>query len=182
MHNRSDCHDQSQPMLLPFKRKCQKTMETRFIVKPLEQNMNYLFDLSDAELSRLGAARMIADTFPGYPCRVSLVDAQIGEEMILLPFEHHATTSPYRSSGPLFIRKGAVSARLGENEIPEMLLHRLLSVRAYDQQGMMLAAHTLPGEQLAAEIQSLFALPDVAYLQVHNAGPGCYNCQIERVG
>ena len=157
-------------------------METRFIVRPIQEELNYLFDLSEAELAGLGAVRMKVDSFPGYPCRVSLEDAAIGEEVILFPYEHHATSSPYRASGPIFIRRNAISARLGENEIPQMLAHRFLSVRAYDSRGMMHAARTLPGERLSEEIQALFAMPAVAYLHVHNAGPGCFNCQVERVG
>ncbi|WP_240034586.1 DUF1203 domain-containing protein [Flavobacterium silvisoli] len=63
------------------------------------------FDLPEDELERMNIKRMIVDKFPGFPCRVSLEDAEIGEEVVLLNFEHHAVPSPYRANGPIFIRK-----------------------------------------------------------------------------
>lgn len=42
-----------------------------------------LFCASDAERERLGAQRVTADCTPGYPCRVSLAEAKIGETLIL---------------------------------------------------------------------------------------------------
>ncbi len=38
-----------------------------------------LFTLSDRELAKVRATRMIVDAKPGYPCRVSLADADVGE-------------------------------------------------------------------------------------------------------
>ncbi|MGZ8515778.1 MAG: DUF1203 domain-containing protein, partial [Chitinophagaceae bacterium] len=77
-----------------------------------------LFDLSDQELENMGAARIIVDKKQAFPCRVSLEDAEPGEEVILLSYEHHKTNSPYRSSGPIYIRKNAITAIPGVNEIP----------------------------------------------------------------
>ena len=64
-----------------------------------------LFDLDAAQLGARGAKRYIADRRPGYPCRVSLADAEPGERVILVPFTHHDAHSPYRASGPIFIRE-----------------------------------------------------------------------------
>ena len=64
--------------------------------------------------------------------------------------------------------------------VPEMLLHRLLSVRAYNADGMMVKAEVSEGERLSEAVRSLFEDERVAYLHVHNAGPGCYNCKVER--
>ena len=47
-----------------------------------------LFDLHDVELERRGMLRVTADSEPGYPCRVSLQDAKVGEELILLNYQH----------------------------------------------------------------------------------------------
>ena len=38
-----------------------------------------LFDLSDIQLAERGARRVAAAKYPGYPCRVSLRDAEVGE-------------------------------------------------------------------------------------------------------
>jgi hypothetical protein len=65
-----------------------------------------LFGLSDEELITYSAKRCFADERPGYPCRISLQDAQIGEELLLLPYTHQPANSPYHASGPIFVRKG----------------------------------------------------------------------------
>ncbi|HYJ36461.1 MAG TPA: DUF1203 domain-containing protein, partial [Rhizomicrobium sp.] len=64
-----------------------------------------LFALSDAELAARGIQRVTADKKPGFPCRVSLEDAAPGETLLLLPFEQQPAASPYRSSGPIFVRE-----------------------------------------------------------------------------
>lgn len=131
--------------------------------------------------SIMGTKRIRVDANPGYPCRLSLVDAEIGEEVLLLTYEHHAVTSPYRATGPIYIRTSTTEASLAPNEIPKMLRHRLLSLRVYDGTAMMIAAYTAQGTDLETLIQSIFEDPAAQYIQVHNAGPGCYNCQINRL-
>lgn len=131
--------------------------------------------------SIVGTKRVRVDAHPGYPCRFSLADAEIGEEVLLLTYEHHAVTSPYRATGPIYIRTSTTQAVLAPNEIPKMLRHRLLSLRVYDGAAMMMAAYTAQGTDLETLIQSIFEDPAAQYIQVHNASPGCYNCQINRV-
>jgi hypothetical protein len=140
-----------------------------------------LFSLSEAELAKRGARRVIADAKPGFPCRVSLVDAKPGERLILLPFAHHDVNSPYRSSGPIFVRESAEEAALGSDEIPEVVSTRLMSVRAYDATGMMIAAKVTDGSQIKAQIAQFFADSRIRYLHLHNAGAGCYSCSVERI-
>jgi Protein of unknown function (DUF1203) len=140
-----------------------------------------LFAMDDAELSKRGARRMVADQKPGFPCRVSLEDAQIGEKVLLLPHAHHDVESPYRSSGPIFVRENAEPADLAVNELPPVVWHRLLSVRAYDSAGSMVASDVLEGKQsLEQQIRRMFADPKIAYLHIHNAKAGCYSCRVDR--
>jgi hypothetical protein len=61
-----------------------------------------------------------------------------------------------------------------------MLKHRLLSVRAYDAEAMLLHAEVVDGDELEAAIDQFFANERVVYLHIHNARPGCYNCAIVR--
>ena len=105
----------------------------------------------------------------------------MGETVLLLPFTHHDVSSQYRASGPIFVRRGAGTATLEPGEIPVMLRHRLLSVRAYDADGMMGGAEVVKGTDLEAALMRLFARPDIDYLHIHNASPGCYNCRVVRV-
>ena len=124
---------------------------------------------------------MVADKKPGFPCRVSLVDADQGEEVILVPFTHHDVNSPYRATGPVFVRADAQTVKLDVNEIPTMLQTRLLSIRGYDSAGTMLISDVVDGSELKENIWRLFADPHVEYLHIHNARPGCYNCRVDRV-
>jgi hypothetical protein len=139
-----------------------------------------LFHQSDAELEAIGARRMIVDENPGYPCRVSLTDAEVGETVMLVPFIHHDVSSPYRASGPIFVRKGATTANPRADEIPGMFRHRLLSIRGYDAAAMMVSAEVVNGADLEETIRRLFADENVDYLHIHNARPGCYNCRVVR--
>lgn len=139
-----------------------------------------LFSLSDEELERRNVRRMTADAFPGFPCRVSLQDAAVGEQVLLLPFEHHAAASPYRSSGPIYVRTNAVTAVPEKNEVPVMFRHRRLSLRSYDAAGMMTEACVTEGAVLEQDILRLFGRSAVENLHVHNAGPGCFNCSVRR--
>lgn len=138
-----------------------------------------MFSWSFAELAAAGLRRMVADAKPGYPCRVSLQDAEIGEPVILGHHRHHTVAGPYAASGPIFVRESAVCSYEGRNEIPPALRGRLLSVRGYAAGGMLQAAEIVGGTALEALIRRLGANPDIAYLHLHNARPGCFMCQVD---
>ena len=140
-----------------------------------------LFEQSDAELRAQGIVRTRAITRPGYPCRISLDDASIGEEVLLLSYWHHRVNSPYASRGPIYIRKGVTQAVLSPGEVPDYVASRLISLRAYDDENMMVAAAVCPGAEVAAPISRLLDNPDVAYLHLHNAAQGCFSCLANRV-
>ena len=151
------------------------------IVALQEKEINNLSLMNDEELKSIGAVKIIANKKPGYPCRVSLKDAEVGEEVILLNYEYHRVNSPYKANGPIFIRKGATTAKLGVNEIPEMLHHRYLSVRAYNTDSMIVEARVTEGVNLREHIDEMFDNKEVEYIHVLNAKPGCYNCLVNRV-
>jgi len=140
-----------------------------------------LFAMTDDELSRLGARRRTATDAPGFPCRVSLEDAPVGAELLLLPYEHHPAASPYRASGPIYVRRGAVRRDLQPGEVPSYVSGRLISVRAYDAAAMMIAASVCEGSAVAGALDELFADPAVAYVHLHNAKRGCFSCEAIRV-
>jgi hypothetical protein len=139
-----------------------------------------LFALPTAELSKLNALRVVAKEKPGYPCRVSLADAEIGEELLLLPYEHQPANSPYKASGPIFVRKAAVQTIIEPDVIPEYVRRRLMSVRAYDAGHLMTDAMVCPGNDTASLIQKMFSSKEVAYIHLHNANRGCFSCAVNR--
>ena len=140
-----------------------------------------LFDLPDVELGARNVQRVLATACPGFPCRVSLSDAEIGEELLLLPFEHQPARSPYRASGPIFVRRGASQARLAPGVMPDYVRLRLMSARAYDHAGHMADATVCDGNDAASAIQQMFSDDNVAYIHLHNAKRGCFSCLVNRV-
>ena len=154
----------------------------KFKIKALEsQEFDSLFDLSDAVLKKSGMNRLIVDEKPGFPCRVSLEDADIGEEVILMPYDFHKTNSPYQSRGPIIVRKGVETKKLQINEIPKMLNHRLLSFRGYDKDGYLKEAITEKGVNTNQVIEQLLENSKIDYIHIHNSSPGCYNCEVQRI-
>jgi len=139
------------------------------------------FALDAAALAATGARRVRADSMPGYPCRISLEDAQPGDELLLLPFEHLGTRSPYRAGGPVYVRAGARRAVLAPGVLPPYVTRRLMSVRAYDAESMMVAGEVCEGAEAAPLLDRLLADPAVAFIHLHNAGRGCFSCRVERV-
>ena len=139
-----------------------------------------LFLLPDEALKEHHAERHIAAESPGYPCRVSLKDAKVGEELLLLPYLHQPAASPYRASGPIFVRRAAKQRRLEVGEVSSYITSRLMSVRAYDKAHMIVAASVCEGMLVAKAIESHFSNDHVDYIHLHNAKRGCFSCQVIR--
>ena len=137
-----------------------------------------LFDLSKAELRARGIVPVLVETKPSAPCRISLTDAEPGETVLLLNYLHQSADTPYKQQGPIFVRRGCAqydAATLG----PALKL-RTLSLRAFDEMGMMLDADLAEGEAIEKLIERFFANPDVAYIHAHYAKRGCYAARIDR--
>jgi hypothetical protein len=139
-----------------------------------------LFGLSDEELVRRGIVRMIVDEKPSYPCRVSLTDRDIGERVLLLNHVSHDVANPYRASHAIFVTEGADEAGEYLDEVPPVFEPRVMSLRGFDHDGMMVEAIlTQPGEADAG-IRKLFENPEIETIHAHNAVRGCFSAKIER--
>ncbi len=134
-----------------------------------------LFAFDDDELAAVGARRWVADAPGRAPCRVSLMDAEAGDRLILL---HHAhltdPASPYRASGPIFVRETAAEAAPAVGEVPPMLSRRPLSIRVYDARNMMIEGEVIDGADLDARLTHWFAFRHTAQIHIHFAPRGCY--------
>jgi hypothetical protein len=111
---------------------------------------------------------------------VSLRDAEAGETLLLLNYEHLAVATPYRSRYAIYVREYAEEARVPVNEVPDVLRRRLLSLRAFDKQGMLLEADVADGRDIEPHIERMFEQRGVEYLHVHNAKPGCFAARVDR--
>lgn len=142
-----------------------------------------LFALDDDGLAAVGARRWVADAPGRAPCRVSLVDAEAGDRLILL---HHAhltdPASPYRAGGPIFVRETAAEATPARCEVPPMLSRRPLSIRIYDTRNMMIEGEVIDGGDLDARLTHWFAHRHTAQVHIHFAPRGCYLARAVRPG
>ena len=140
----------------------------------------HLYGLPEAELKQLGVIRYLVDAKPGFPDRITMEDAEPGQTVLLLNHVCQSADTPYRASHAIFIREGATQAYDAIDQVPDSLRIRLLSLRAYDDQGMMLDADVVEGMAIETVIARLFDDPAVRYLHVHNARRGCYAGRIDR--
>jgi hypothetical protein len=139
-----------------------------------------LFGLSEAELKERGIVRMTVTEKPSFPCRVSLTDREIGEQVLLINHVSHDIANPYRTSHAIFVTEGAEEPGEFVDEVPPVFETRILSLRGFDRDGMMVdAVLTQPGEADAG-ILKLFANPEIATIHAHNAARGCFSAKIER--
>jgi hypothetical protein len=138
-----------------------------------------LFHLSDGELLRQRAIRTVADSKPGFPCRVSLTDAEPGRRVLLLNYEHLPVESPYRATHAIYVSADAEPFD-AVGVVPPAMRERLLSLRAFDANGMMVDAEVVEGSKVEPLIELLFARGDVEYLHAHFARRGCFAARIDR--
>jgi hypothetical protein len=158
-----------------------KTEPVHFIAHGLSpEPFQALFELSDEELATRRAKRVVVDSKPGFPCRISLQDAEPGDEVILTNFIHLPSESPFRSTHAVYVRRAATTAASYSDSVPEMLRSRLLSVRAFDAKDMLVGADVIEGDRVEEVIARFFEDPAVQFLHVHFAKPGCYACRIDR--
>lgn len=138
-----------------------------------------LFDLSKAELTAIGAIRVVADEPDTYPCRISLRRVEEGEELLLVNHVHQPTpTSPYRASGPIFVSRAETGHY--RNELPPILRDRLLSLRAYDSDALIMDAEVAEGEEVLRVVERFISNPQVAHVDAHFARRGCFGARFER--
>lgn len=139
-----------------------------------------LFGLSDEALAERGVIRRTVDSKPGFPCRVSLTDLEVGESVLLMNYEHQPANTPFRASHAIFVSETAAPADLAPGELPPTFATRFISLRAFDETGMMVNAEVAQGDAVKPAIERLLAGENVAYLHAHYAGAGCYAARIDR--
>jgi hypothetical protein len=141
---------------------------------------SHLFGKSDEELRALGVIASVAEG-PGNPCRVAMRDAVAGERVLLMNHQHQDADTPFRASHAIYVIDGATEARLEPGELAEAMRTRLLSVRAFSRNGMMIDADVVEGGAASEVFEQMLDNGDVAYLHAHYAKFGCYAGRIDRV-
>lgn len=140
----------------------------------------HLAGADDDVLAARSAVRVTAERKPGFPCRITLEDAEPGETLILFNHVSHDVATPYRSSYAIYVRESALKAADYVDAVPPVFSGRPLGLRAFDADGMLrTAALALPGEA-DEKIRAVFADPEIAYIHAHNAAHGCFAAKVER--
>lgn len=137
--------------------------------------------LPDLEPLPPTARSVVVDEEHSFPCRRCLRDAQPGERVLLLSYDPFApdAVSPYRQPGPIYVHE-ALCSHEPSDELPDQLTRRVLSVRSFAGDHLMLGGTVVPGSELEETAERLLADDAVSYLHVHNAGPGCFAVRIDR--
>ncbi len=152
-----------------------------FRIKGLSpEPFRHLYGLSDQELATKGVKRYVADNKPGFPDRVEMRDGEPGETFLLINHVCQPANTPYRATHAIFVREGAEQTYDQIDVVPEVMRVRLLSLRAYDEDGMMVDADVVDGLESESLIERFFSNPKVAYIHAHNAKRGCFSGQIDR--
>lgn len=139
-----------------------------------------LFALADAELTAFRARRVRATAGHGFPCRVSLRDADEGEDLVLLHHVSHDVATPFRSAFAIYVRREAKEPAPFIDSLPPVFEGRTLSLRGYDDSGMLREARLAPPGGADDAIRALFEDEEIAYIHAHNAAHGCFAARIDR--
>jgi hypothetical protein len=157
-----------------------KEIAMRFRIQGLDPTLfRPLFDLGAEALAARGIVRDTVTEHPGAPCRISLDDVAVGDDVLLLHHHHQQAATPYNQAGPIFV-SAAARAWDAADVIPPALARRMISLRCFDARGMMVAGELVEGGGLADLIATFFADPAVAYAHAHYAKRGCFAGLVSR--
>jgi hypothetical protein len=134
----------------------------------------------EPETPQVDARTVVADDPGSYPCRRCLRDAEVGDRLLLLPYDPFLHASPYTGDGPVFVHADGCEPHVPNGEVPPQLRSRLLAVRGYDEGSMMTTSDVVDGSRLEDMLEAAFSDPATAFAHVHFARPGCFACRVDR--
>ncbi|KAL4874234.1 hypothetical protein BJY04DRAFT_225248 [Aspergillus karnatakaensis] len=123
--------------------------------------------------------RKTVDQESSYPCRRCLHDGKTGEEILLISYNPFLGSSPYTGPGPIFVHRECTRYEC-DGSVPEQQARRLLSVRAYDPEHMMVDMGVVQGRELKGKVVEIFTNDKVEYIHIHYAGAGCFAVRVDR--
>ena len=128
--------------------------------------------------------RMTATDDSGFPCRVCLRCAEVGEEVLLGSYDLPRPRGIYWTPSPVFIHAEACVPYVADGALPEIVRRNtIVSVRAYDAQDMVL--YDLGRIGCGSDIDDALATalddPRTVFVNIHTARPGCMLCRVEKL-
>jgi hypothetical protein len=133
-----------------------------------------------AALIARGAVRVVADAPHGFPCRVTLEDAEPGESLLLVNHVSADVGTPFRASHAIFVREGAQQAAHYRDAVPPLIERRTTSLRAFDRVGMIRTAALVPPGAAHAHLREMLANEAIDHVDIHAAAWGCFLARAER--
>ena len=102
-----------------------------YVVRGLDPSpFRALFGQPDKELAKRGIVRMTVDS-PTFPCRISLTDRAIGENVLLLNHVSHDVANPYRATHAIFVTEADEEPAEYVDCVPPVFDKRVLSLRGF---------------------------------------------------
>ena len=140
----------------------------------------HLFGMSDDALAKHNAKRYVCDKEHAFPDRIGMRDLEIGETAILVNHTSMDKDTPYKASHAIFVKEGVQEQYCEENQIPDVMYRRILSLRAFDKDGMIIDAAIATGDDIETAVKTMLGNPEIAHIDAHNAGRGCFSGRIRR--
>jgi hypothetical protein len=154
-----------------------------FVIRGLDPALfGSLFDQKQAIYNDAPVEHHEVTESPGFPCRITLDDAKVGDTVLLMSYAHHEANSPYAQSGPIFVTTGQAVRGYYVDAIPLALARRTLSLRCYDASGSMIDAVIVEGSHAKDAIEKMLLAPAIDHIDAHNATRGCFAARIDRHG
>jgi hypothetical protein len=118
----------------------------------------------------------------GYPCRHCLRETRTGQKVLLGSYHLLRPRGIYWTPSPVFVHSASCIRYDRDNEIPEIVRNRLVSVRAYGADDMVIygLGDVGDGREVDGIVERCLSESRTAYVNVHTARPGCLLCTIER--
>ncbi|WP_299293827.1 DUF1203 domain-containing protein [uncultured Tateyamaria sp.] len=118
----------------------------------------------------------------GNPCRHCLRDIPKGAGMLILAHKPFDGTHPYAEVGPIFLCASDCT-RGGGTDLPEILgtsPDYLIKGYSSDDRIVYGTGAVTPTPHITAQLEQIFARPDVAYIHVRSARNNCYQLRVDR--
>jgi len=140
----------------------------------------HLFGQPDDSLAKHNAIRLMTDEASDFADRIELRKPDPGETVLLINYVHQPANSPYQASHAIHVSERATTPYHAIDEIPDVMRDTVLSLRGFDEAGMLIQRSLTEGGAVMIDINEMFRTEAVAYIHAHYAGAGCYAARLDR--
>lgn len=115
------------------------------------------------------------------PCRSCLTVFKPGDGRLLFSYAPNPHSHPYNEIGPIYIHEKKCEPYKDHGHFPrELRTRRPLTLRCYNDQGVMVGGELVGDRSIEDVIGNLFADPGIKYLHARTATVGCFVARVER--